>query len=94
MASSQTKPEVEGRLRFLRNPLRLLRQKVPIAQAKGHVFDVELNCGHCGRTWAEQRLEATVCGSETETAKSAESADRAETAGTAAAPKDVPSRDA
>ena len=65
MASSQAKPagsDVESSLRLVRNPLRLRKQKDPIVGARGHVFNAQLTCGHCGKEWSEQRVEPSGCG--------------------------------
>ena len=60
--ASQAKPKSESALRFLRNPLKLLKQKEPIVPAMGHVFGTELACTHCGKPWHEQRERPTSCG--------------------------------
>ena len=65
MASSQIKPTKSDPEKGPRNPLRLRKPKLPISPAEGHVFDGNLTCGHCGRTWNDQRIERTTCGSET-----------------------------
>ena len=64
MASSQAEPKLkaESSLRLLRNPLKLQRDKEPIVHAQGHVFDSSLECGHCGKTWYEQRVDPSHCG--------------------------------
>ena len=67
--ASQAKSKSEAALRFLRNPLKLLKQKEPIVPAMGHVFDSELTCSHCGRTWQQQRDEPASCGPHAEPAR-------------------------
>jgi hypothetical protein len=59
--ASQAKSKSEAALRFLRNPLKLLKQKEPIVPAMGHVFNSDLACGHCGKPWQEQRDQPTSC---------------------------------
>jgi hypothetical protein len=69
--ASQAKPKSESALRFLRNPLKLLKQKEPIVLAMGHVFNAELSCTHCGRPWSEQREQPSRCGAAEESTPAA-----------------------
>jgi hypothetical protein len=67
--ASQVKSKSEAALRLLRNPLKLLKQKEPIAPAMGHSFDSDLACTHCGKPWQEQRDQPTSCGPRAESAR-------------------------